>query len=560
MGKCRLEWFYMPIFEVLVFPLSSLLTLISIYLNLSVTSLQQIALVLMVILLLSSKYLLSSDTGKPIPKALRLLFLLFISSLVQVWVLSSGGIRSPFLILLHLSAVALAFLINLSSSISFLLSSLVTLGLYIVLNQNAKLFFSEDPGTSLLYFSSFLVIVPLSMLISRNYHLKDKVLNLVKRQLKLQEIQHETVLKGISELVLVLDRNLNILSVNEAVERELSISETALIRRPVFEVLFLKNKAGQMVDAQYLSIDRVLAENSTRIINGLLLVNRNKSFPKPVNVQVRPVTNLEGAVDQVTIVISDAVNNYLEKEQKHPGLEAARIKQQAMVEDLKKRLTEAKFPDLKTRLDLIWKVNEDLINSIELEDHIFEQHHILIDIAQLCQKVVLYESEFAKSLGVGLSFRVLNFGPEDIEPLIPKGFQISPFKLTGPFFTVPIDIKWMDLLLQKLLDLVILLTSSIKDPKVSLNLDREGKEFLIITITSNFIFPETVPEQDIINKDFSSLGNTTNLKFGSGLEGFIAKTISTYLNIPIIIEIDKTLGVTNFKLKINKIFENYRNL
>lgn len=539
--------------ELLALPVSTAIALIVIYYKFSVVQLQQIALVLMIVLLIFHRFFLSNANNFS-SRLFKSIVLLAISLFVQIWVISSGGIKSPFLILFHLTALGLAFLVNLPASISFLLFSLATLSFYTWSDQTALEVFQSDLGTSLLLSSSFIVITPLSILISRYYYLKDKLLEILKKELRLKDIQQQEVLRGISELVFIVDKDLKIISINESVERELFLSKTEIMYRPLMEVLFLKDANGKMVNVQPFSIEQVIKDKHIQIIDDLMLVTRNKARPKQVKVQIIPNTNLEGKVDRITILISD-LGGASKIEQKHTNFEEVKTKYQAMIEDIKSMLVQSNLPELKTRVDLVGKIEQDLLTSVELEDHVTKPNYVMMDVAALCKKVVASEQEFAKELGVNLSFKILNFGQADIAPLVPKGFPISPDQLTGPFFTAPLDIGWFDLLIHKLLDLVILLTSTIKDANVSLNLEREGTNFLVISLISNFVALTTDIEKELFTPGYGSLTNT-NLRFGSGLEGMIAKIIAAALNIPLSVELGQTEGLTAIKLKIGRSLNN----
>lgn len=528
-------------FELIAIFLSSAITLAVIYFELVTTQLQQIVLALVIILLLFSNRFLF----------FRIIFLFLLSLLIQVWILSTGGIKSPFLILFHLFALGLSFLANIKSATVFLLLSVFVLIAQTLLDPRILQLAMEDPGSTLLYLTSFLVTVPLFVLVNRFYHIKDSLLNVLHKQLKITHLQQESLLKGLQELVLVVDRNLNIISINEAAEKELSVFKSEVTHKPLLDILFLKDKNNVMVSQQYFPVDRIAEEKTTRILKDLWLLTKNRVLPKPVIIQLRPIDNLEGQVDQITIVISDNRETLTENNQKHISTEISRVKHQAMMEDLKQRVDVLNLPELAIRLELLWRMEQDLQNVKEIEDHSIKQSLFLIDLAQLSKKRVISLQNFAKFLGVTLDFSLPNFGLQDIATLIPKGSKISPDQLTSAFFTAPLDIKWTDLLIQKLLDMAILLTSGIKNPLVTLNIEREGTALLVVTITTNYPAFTKQQEPEIFQPQYGSLGSTTNLKLGSGLEGYLARSIASILGLLLSIEPEKS-GGNAFTFKISK--------
>lgn len=515
--------------------LSSLVALALLYYKVPIKTLQQATLLIVIILVVFLNRLKIAPTTL-IGRLIRATLLFLTALLLQLLVLSSGGIKSPFLILIHIYTLGTSFLVNLISSMAFLLFSIVALIGQAYFDPNIKNIIAEDLGTIFLYGASFLVIVPLSILVSRLYSLKDKLLQVVKKELKLKEIQHQALLQGISDIIFVTDKNLDIISTNEAAEKELSLPESGIIHRPLFDVLFIRNTDGKLAKAQSLSIDRVLEEKTTRILKGFQLLVRNKARPRMVDIQVRPITNLEGKVEQIMIMISDNAPNIKGSSGPHPSLEEAKIKHNALVENLKKLLILKNAPELKVRADLIWRTGADIAVLSELEDHPAVLNPVLTDVAYMCLKSISKSGDFARSLGVSLNFTLPDFSNKDITHLIPKGFQISADSLTGPLFTAPVDIKYLQHLLNKLLDLSILLSSQNKFSQVLLGVIREGSTHLKIEI---FIpnFQLTEQEKDLLfTRYFGSLALSTNLALGSGLEGYIAKTIANILSIPLYVK------------------------
>lgn len=533
-----------------VFFISSLVTLIILYYQVPVKTLQQIILVIVIVLAIFLNRFLLSPKDSLLGRVTRALFLFLTALMIQLLVLSSGGFKSPFLILIHIYTLGTSFLVSLVASISFLLFSILALIAQIVFDENISRFFYEDIGTILLYGASFLVIIPISVFVSRAYTLKDRLFEIVKKELKLKQIQHQTLLKGISDIIFVVDKNLNIISTNEAAEIELSLPQSAIIQRPLFDVLFIRDGSGKLVNVQALSIDRVVEEKTTRIIKELKLLAKNRAAPRLVDVQIRSIVNLEGQVDQLMVIISDTTKNIKNIESLHPILEQARLRQNALAENLKKLLILKGSPELKVRTDLAWKASQDIAILSEIEDHSIQAKPTLVDVADICLRNVSSQQDFAKSLGVSLGFQLVNFGTKDINPIVPAGSQISPHLLTAPYFTCPVDMKWFDTLIHKLLDIAILLVAGMPNPKIWLTVEREEQKALIIKITTSLTFVRKGEEMLLFKEYYGDLSNRTNLRFGSGLEGFLSKSIASLLNIPI--NIDTQNGQVILQLKISR--------
>lgn len=538
--------------EILIFFASFVFVLIFVYFKVGINILQQVVLIILITILIFFNRSFYPNSNPLISKILHLAFLFISSAFIQFLVLSTGGFYSPFLILVHLYSIAVGFLLSLKTSASFLVLTIILMALNILLNQELKNIFIEDPGTIVLYVVSFTVIIPLSIALNRLYHLKDNLSKILSREIRLKDIRQKTLLTTLSEIVLITDRELNIISVNEAAERVLSASSSEMLRRPIFNFLYLRYRDGSLVNQKSLSIDRILEEKSTRIVNSLFLYTKNRILPLSVNIQIRPNVNLEGVADQITFVINIMGQVISSEPQKHLNLQQAKTRQSAQIEQLKNNLFSKGFLDLMIQVELLGKNEDDILYTQELTDHSFKSTLTLSDIASICRKIILAKRNFANALKVSLDFELTNFNLQDVSRLIPKGYNISPQNLTAPYFTAPLDVEWFDLIVGKLLDISILLSSSKKGGLVKLTIEREGNSALLVKIFSNYPLTSEEERSELFTEYNGKLFSKTNLRFGSGLEGYIAKTVTALLNIPLTVEVQKDIKATVFTLVISR--------
>src|SRR3990170_8553514 len=121
--------------EFSLFFVSSLIVVALVYFKVPTSLLQQIIAMLLIILLLLSGRLFFTKP-KPAESNLSHSILLFLGSLIiQLLVVSTGGFFSPFMILLHLFTLGTSFLLNLRTSISFLVLSILILIFSTLFNQ-----------------------------------------------------------------------------------------------------------------------------------------------------------------------------------------------------------------------------------------------------------------------------------------------------------------------------------------------------------------------------------------------------------------------------------------
>src|SRR5437762_729826 len=98
--------------ELFSFVISSVIPLYLSFRRVPTNVLMQMTAILLVVLLV----LIFTQTKKKVGGWVRILMLFLSSLFVQLLVLSSGGVYSPFLIVLHLYTLGISFLFNIRSS------------------------------------------------------------------------------------------------------------------------------------------------------------------------------------------------------------------------------------------------------------------------------------------------------------------------------------------------------------------------------------------------------------------------------------------------------------
>ena len=120
----------------IIFFLSSFITIALTYFNFPISFIQQIIAVLIIIIVVTlNKSLFAASESQKV-KQLKWVLLFIYTLLIQLTVISSGGIFSPFFILLHLSALGISLLISFSSAFVFVVFCLLVLGANIYLDKN----------------------------------------------------------------------------------------------------------------------------------------------------------------------------------------------------------------------------------------------------------------------------------------------------------------------------------------------------------------------------------------------------------------------------------------
>ncbi|MBI3486452.1 PAS domain-containing protein [Candidatus Daviesbacteria bacterium] len=530
--------FFKTLVEPFVLSLAALITLSLLYFKISVTTYQQIIVVLMIALLIGFSRILSGSakiSSKNQLSSILNYLILFISALiVQLLVFSTGGIYSPFLILLHLFTLGTSFLVSLKSSVSFLTFSLLILITNLWINPDQLRLIKDDPGTVLLYFASMVVIIPLANLLASKYHLKEQLSSILSKQVKVGE----SILESLNELVIVTDTNLQIISVNEAVKRMFNLNDAEVANKNMLDIVKIKDNFGKDASLQSLSVDKVLVEGNTRIVSGFLLYTPARVIPFNITVQIRPIKDAEAKVDQLSFVITEG--NRIGDLSTHLNIEEAKKRQSLRFQALQKILTSNVSSSHTTNIIglLLEKNEQDLLNAIELEDHSMDEKITLIDVAALLRDLKNQKLKLAQSLGVDLKLLLPEKETREKSLLALKPTTLSNNNfLPSSDFLVPLSVKWFSLMVDKLLDICLLLASNQKNPYSRIYLSHTNNLLINLTISASYPLIQSQHDQDLLLSEYYGQSfESSNLNFGSGLEGFIAKTISSHLNIPILIK------------------------
>lgn len=511
-----------------------MISLSLIYYKVPTKNLQQIIVVLLlVILVLLNRYIFGKNRSAP-SRWIRSLALLLAATIVQLVVISTGGFLSPFLILLHLFVLGTSFLLNLRTSVSFLVLSLVVLTANIYFNPNLLTLFKEDPFSIALYFVSFLVIIPLFQLLNRNYYIKDVLSRILSENLHLGQQREESLLKGLNELILVTDKDLKLLSVNQAVEKAAGLPQDKILGSVFFEILPIKYKDGATPTSETLSVPQMLEDKTTRIIDDFYL-QRPGLIPTAITIQTRPIVDLKNEVNQLVFIIKERRAGDIYSGT-HKDLDLAHQKHRLVFEEIEKALSQSKTGSLKFKAEILRKIEEDLLIAQELEDHSIREETSFPDAAEIAQSAIAQKKELAESINVKVQLNLPAQDREEMALLNLKAQNVKAVLYEASEFGVSLDPKWLQIILEKLLDISILLASEQKQAVVQIVLERKDDGQISLEIIAPY---PPIPEnfkKDLLTQYFGELGTKTNLRFGSGLEGFIAQTIADQLKLSLVIK------------------------
>jgi hypothetical protein len=479
-----------------------------------------------------------------VPKGFRWILLFLASLIAQMLVVSTGGLYSPFLVLFHFLSLGINLFFPFITSVLFVVFTFLVLAGIIVLDGVVLDMLYADPIVPLLYSISFVSIIPLGYLLAHKYKLTDTIVSLLKNQIEVEE----AIIADLSELVFVTDRDMHILAVNEAAEQALHKSKAELLHSSLFNVLYLRDKEGMVVDQDSLKLGTLLTDKTPVAVDNLSLLGISSFSDKKVGMRIKPIINYKGVVEQISIIIS--VHGELSKNALK-NLEEASARHNAMIEGLKRKFLSKRSEEFDMFV-LISKAEKDISYAHTIEAHSIEERKGFVDIASLCRETVAAEQDFAQAFRVPIEFVLPNYGKKDIAPLVTSLFAIAPEKFTGPFFTAYCEINYLSIVIQKLLDVGVLLASSEENPSVQLLVERKDDSAFLISVNTRAPVEVLQKQADIFVLYYGSLVGNTNLSLGSGLEGYLAKRITDALEIPLRVVADTAQNCLIFQLEVHK--------
>lgn len=500
----------------------------------------QKAIVIPLFLLLILYYFIKPSWKKLTQNRSKWFLLFVITLLIQLLVLATGSLTSPFLILIHFCMIGLSFIFSFSTSLIFLIASFAVIILDITLHQNFPLI-TQNPTPLLLHIASLIPIISVAYIISQHYRIKDVLF----KKLHTQYIAAEVVLKHLNELIFITDSEFRILSANDAAVRALQQSRSELLNKPIFNILLLRDKNGKKVNEKtFFPKPGDLA--NPKVIHDPFTLIGSSFTPRNGTVLIKPILDIDNKVNQISFIIS--FNNQMQSEKSfNDMLGKARTKYEATAENIKRTLNSPSLQEIKKEMIMLQKIESDIFNIQYLKDFSNANSITKVDVAQICKQISQSEQELASALRVPFKFEIKNFGQKDIAPLVVDNFKVSPDQLTGPFFTVSCNITYLEVVIKKLIELLLLLSATLKKPNVVLNIERNTDDDIVVTGIA--LCPELTKEdlQNIYVPYYGSLANRTFLYSGSGLEGYLLKSASDASGFMLDIQYDKT---PNSEIKI----------
>jgi hypothetical protein len=526
--------------------LSSVISIAVIFYKIPLTSLQEASVIFLVLFLFIVKQFIFSKSSSVNP-SVRVFMIFIVSTFLQLFVLSTGALLSPFIVLYHLFTISLIFLVNLSTAIIFLLFAISALIVDTRLNQQLFMIFTEDPFPVVLILLSFIVFVPLYELIASRYNIKAALSEMLTKRVKESSIKEQSLSLGLSDLVITTNTNLQIISANEAVLRRLGYRIEQLQSKYLLDILFQGKADNLKSDEINSAILESLKDQTVRIINNVVLYNKNSTLPTETNMQIRPITVGEGEGNQIMFIFNSVSASA--NDNPSPLTKRALGKYETTIKNLEENLSKRGLLELVAPVELLDQINKDILIGREIESHQIKPDIKITDIAEILQKAVVSKRKLAKGLKQNINLNFMEDFENRFTPEIINGEKIYSVGMTEAFFSVASDKRLAEILIEELINLCLLLGANFANQEVKIYIS-----FSLLEVSILFSLPVIAFSLDMKTKLFSQYYSDLDipsLRLGSGLEGFIAQNIASLIGLEI--QTDFTAEkVLTFKINFSK--------
>lgn len=522
--------------ESLIFLISSLISTGLIYFQVPKSALFVILSILLAVLLVFFGRFQLSFLQKKEHSGYLLLALFICSLFIQILLIATGGFFSAFIIVLHLFTLAMSLLLNVRSSIFFLLISVTVLISMIFFDPQTVVLFKQDPWSFLLHGVSFLVVIPLAHMMVSTYHLKDAITKVLSDHLKTKEMQDESIFRGIGEFVLILSKELRIVFANEALKQSLGLENDQLISKDVFSILPIQEANGGEVNRQTLSIDQAIADKSTHIVRGFYFNTKQGNKKMPVTIQVRPIYEQDGELKQlILVIVADKTGSMLDT----VDIKLASARRKLLEAELEGELKNSTTSLIHYTL-LMEQINDALLYE-DLQNHGITESKTLINLSEFITHLISQMQKITTNLGVKVDFL------DTQESLVRLATEVSSteyslYSHNKKNLLAGIDNIWANQILTALFKLFVLIVQN-TDKQLILRIGVNDKDELVVVFAAKAPLDIGFAVDDLFLQNYGKLQNHPSLALGSGLEGVLVKKIAGDLNYPIVLKFDQKSAI-----------------
>lgn len=453
------------------------------------------------------------------------LFLVLFPAVLFIYllVLSTGGFSSPFLILTHFFSIGLAFLISPQISIAYTLATMITIIFPLAYDQTTREFISQGSFVTILYLLAYLVLIPLSYILAREYKFREEWSKILEQEIATSNKQEEELLKNIKDPVFVLDNSLNLIYFNQAA-MNLTGYSADILGKKYFETFIFKDKDGRTLAPYQLPLNQTIELRTQSLVEDIQMTNKEARFLH-IDLKLLPAIGSKGSLG-IILIAEDRSTKDASAERKKTTILLTLARFFSVLNSQRKQLqlisggnvSESLLGSLLEQNRKLERLATDFIYTLRLESGEIGVISSLIDLGDLMQEIIFDQKQLAWQYGVVLT----HIPKAEVIPLIPKGnLRVPVKKMIFPSIYTIGNTLWMKDSIDRILELIFFLSK--KGDKIEVDV-RRLSGLVQISINTQINIPAE-GAVELFEKFYGKLSSLQVLSETSGFEGFIAKSL-----------------------------------
>lgn len=501
------------------------LSLIILKANTSLQNLMQIFYILAIVIGISFKTILPK-LSKENKHYFFIIASLPVVAFIYLLVFSTGILFSPYLVLTHFFAIATSFLLSPQISIAFVISTTMLITGNALAEGSIQSIITKNTFLGILIGISYAGLIPLSYILAKEYKLKEEWARILEQQIATSKTQEEELLKSINEIVIVIDNNFRILYLNKTASKTFNYKSEA-IHKNIYKLFKFKNSEGLDLYSYSLPFVQIIKSGQPQTIRGLQIKGNKDQFAS-FDMKIIPALEKGQTIGLILIMqdISQQKNIALKQIQtsslalskflQHLSLQKKSI--QDINSNSNKSTSSTKLLEQNHTLE---QMAEDLIYIMRIESGDTGTISNIFDIGLLIDKLILEENHTQNKNGV-LLYPIIPSNKKGLLMPPQKKIQLQFLKRNFPDIYIVGNENIIKQSLKRILSLLYL--TSYNRSSISVQVTKI-KEIATISFISHENILTSPKANNLFEKYYGNLADTKELSTGSGLEGYIAKTL-----------------------------------
>lgn len=429
-----------------------------------------------IIILATSRFLRDPDGITLKVSTAKLLYWLAISISLFL-VTSSGGIFSPFLLLIYVTTFGVGIVATFNTAIVYLLASVAVLASNILLNPIIQAEFMAQPWLVLINVLSMATLLPTIYIALNRFHVRAFILQQLKEQIALSETREEVIMQSMKEGIVVCNEELEILSTNQQFRKMVGMEPATLSLRELFSVIKIWDADNYPISKNNFDITHVIEDTETLMKQGYYMQGLAMEHRKKVDIHIRPVIGISQTVEQIVCVINKSKS--ITKQRKQQTHEHVFEPLEAKVEELVHAATHADKFFVKKQALILLEHLRDASSNLTLSARSKEPPTIT-DLESVLHMTTHNITEYLSAS----PYRITVEAAESI-PVVstnPTHQRMLPTTFLSEKYTALIDGPTVELLLRKILCVIVgqMAHAKIGDHVIVCSIDSDDDEVFIV--------------------------------------------------------------------------------